>query len=457
MFASLKLGLIARYLRPQRKQLLRGALALLVVNLLGTTLPLLVQRTVNSLKPGFSLGDLLHQALWIALLASAMAGVRLWSRVLVFGAGRQVEILLRQRIFDHLLKQEPGWVQTAGSGEVISRSTSDVENVRRLLGFAVLSLANTALAYAFTLPAMLAIDPWLSLAAIILYPLMLVVVGASGGRMMSQQRQQQQNLAQLSDLIQEDLSGISAIKIYGQEPTEVGAFASLSKRYRDAAIALARTRSTLFPLLEGISSLSLLVLLALGSGQLRIPQQGVQIFVGDAQQRQVEVLGQQSRNLVAQHRLVPLAQLSQFIVRDAVGPAFRLIEVAEPDHWHILQPQHRGGQHPAMPRDQLAIVGHHAGHGPAELRHAGGDLRDLVGAVDLCVSGIWAQPVERLSLDLTAHSTEDGHEDQAHGAALSGKQTCRSALGYTSDTIRIREVGENESAREGYPPGAILR
>jgi ATP-binding cassette subfamily B protein len=268
MFASLKLGLIARYLRPQRKQLIKGGLALLVVNLLGTALPLLVQKTVNSLTPGFSLTNLLHQALWIALLASAMAGVRLWSRVLVFGAGRQVEVLLRQRIFDHLLKQEPGWVQSAGSGEVISRSTSDVENVRRLLGFAVLSLANTALAYAFTLPAMLAIDPWLSLAAIVLYPLMLVIVGASGSRMMSQQRQQQQNLAELSDLIQEDLSGISAIKIYGQEATEVGAFASLSRRYRDAAIALARTRSILFPLLEGISSLSLLVLLALGSGQL---------------------------------------------------------------------------------------------------------------------------------------------------------------------------------------------
>ncbi len=268
MFASLKLGLIARYLRPQRRQLLKGAFALLVVNLLGTTLPLLVQKTINSLTPGFSLRDLLHQALWIALLASAMAGVRLWSRVLVFGAGRQVEVLLRQQIFDHLLKQEPGWVQSAGSGEVISRSTSDVENVRRLLGFAVLSLANTALAYAFTLPAMLAIDPGLSLAAVVLYPLMLVVVGASGGRMMSQQREQQQNLAELSDLIQEDLSGISAIKIYGQEPTEVGAFAALSRRYRDAAIALARTRSTLFPLLEGISSLSLLVLLALGSGQL---------------------------------------------------------------------------------------------------------------------------------------------------------------------------------------------
>lgn len=238
------------------------------MNLLGTSLPLLVQHTINSLNPGFSLPQLLQQALWLALLATLMAGMRLWSRVLVFGAGRQVEVLLRQRIFDHLLRQEPGWVQTAGSGEVISRSTSDVENVRRLLGFAVLSLTNTALAYALTLPAMLAIDPLLSLAAIVLYPLMLLVVGASGGRMMAQQRQQQKDLASLSDLIQEDLSGISAIKIYGQEPTEENAFAALSRRYRDAALGLARTRSTLFPLLEGISSLSLLVLLALGSGQL---------------------------------------------------------------------------------------------------------------------------------------------------------------------------------------------
>jgi ATP-binding cassette subfamily B protein len=186
----------------------------------------------------------------------------------VFGAGRQVEVQLRQQIFDHLLRQEPSWVQEAGSGEVISRSTSDVENIRRLLGFAVLSLTNTVLAYALTLPAMLSIDPLLSLAAVSLYPVMLLIVGASGGRMMGQQRQQQRDLAGLSDLIQEDLSGISAIKIYRQEPTEERAFAQLSNRYRDAALALARTRSTLFPLLEGISSLSLLVLLALGSGQL---------------------------------------------------------------------------------------------------------------------------------------------------------------------------------------------
>jgi ATP-binding cassette, subfamily B, multidrug efflux pump len=266
--AALRLGLIRRYLRPHRRTVLLGVGALVVVNLFSVALPLLVRGVIDDLQDGFAVSDVLRQAALIITLATLMGAVRLWSRMLVFGVGRQVEADLKQRIFEHMLRQEPGWVQTTGSGEVISRATSDVENVRRLLGFAVLSLTNTALAYALTLPAMLAIDPWLSLAAVGLYPLMLVTVRLFGGRMMRQQRQQQQSLAKLSDLIQEDLSGISAIKIYGQETTERQAFAERNRAYRDDALQLARTRSTLFPLLEGISSVSLLLLLALGSGQL---------------------------------------------------------------------------------------------------------------------------------------------------------------------------------------------
>jgi ATP-binding cassette subfamily B protein len=266
--AAFRLDLIRRYLRPHRRTVLLGMATLVVVNLLSVSIPLLVRRVIDDLQDGFSLQDVLLQAALIMGLATAMGAVRLLSRLLVFGVGRQVEADLKQSIFDHLLLQEPGWVQTAGSGEVISRATSDVENVRRLLGFAVLSLTNTALAYSLTLPAMLSIDPWLSLAAVGLYPLMLITVRLFGGRMMRQQRRQQEALAGLSDLIQEDLSGISAIKIYGQEATEQEAFSGRNRRYRDAALGLARTRSTLFPLLEGISSISLLLLLALGSGQL---------------------------------------------------------------------------------------------------------------------------------------------------------------------------------------------
>ena len=266
--AAFRLDLIGRYLRPHRKTVLLGAVALVVVNMLSVTIPLEVRRVIDELQSGFAVQDVLRQAGWIVLLASTMGVVRLISRQLVFGVGRQVEVELRQRLFDHMLLQEPGWVQETGSGEVISRATSDVENVRRLLGFAVLSLTNTALAYAFTLPAMLAIDPGLTVAAIALYPVMLGTVRLFGGRMMRQQRRQQEQLAGLSDLIQEDLSGIAAIKIYGQEAQEQEAFEERNLNYRDAAIRLARTRSTLFPLLEGISSISLLLLLALGSGQL---------------------------------------------------------------------------------------------------------------------------------------------------------------------------------------------
>ena len=266
--AAFRLDLIGRYLRPHRKTVVIGAIALVLVNFLRVTIPLEVRNVVDELQQGFSYTGILRQAGWIMVLTTTMAVIRLISRQLVFGIGRQVEVDLRQRLFEHMLRQEPNWVQTTGSGEVISRATSDVENIRRLLGFAILSLTNTLLAYAMTLPAMLAIDPKLTLAAVGLYPLMLGTVRLFGGRMMRQQRAQQEELAGLSNLIQEDLSGIGAIKIYGQEASEQDAFSGRNRRYRDSAIRLARTRSTLFPLLEGITSISLLLVIAIGSGQL---------------------------------------------------------------------------------------------------------------------------------------------------------------------------------------------
>ena len=266
--AAMRLDLIGRYLRPHRKTVIFGAIALVVVNVLSVTIPMEVRRVIDELQVGFAYDSVLSQAAWIVLLATTMGAVRLLSRQLVFGVGRQVEVELRQSLFDHMLRQEPAWVQTTGSGDVINRATSDVENIRRLLGFAILSLTNTLLAYSLTLPAMLTIDPSLTLAAIGPYPVMLTVVRLFGGRMMKQQRRQQEDLSGLSDLIQEDLSGIGAIKIYGQEASEQQAFSQRNRSYRNSAIRLARTRSTLFPLLEGLSSISLLLLLALGSGKL---------------------------------------------------------------------------------------------------------------------------------------------------------------------------------------------
>jgi len=266
---SLRLDLIKRYLKPHKKELFLGGIALIIVNILSVRIPLEVKSIIDELKDGFIMSSILKESIWIIILASLMGFIRLLSRQLVFGVGRQVEVELRQRLFNHMLTQEPDWVKEIGSGEVISRATSDIENIRRLLGFAILSLTNTFLAYLFTLPAMFAINPLLTIAAISLYPIMLATVGLFGGRMVMQRKSQQESLSKLTELIQEDLSGISAIKIYGQENAEQKAFSEKNNNYRDAAINLARTASTLFPLLQGISSISLLVLLALGSGFLQ--------------------------------------------------------------------------------------------------------------------------------------------------------------------------------------------
>ena len=266
--AALRLDLIKNYLRPHKRELIIGALCLIFVNILSVAIPMEVRNIVDDLKEGFTFSYVLNKSTWLILMATIMGGARLISRQLVFGVGRQVEVSLRQKLFDRMLEQDPGWVQTIGTGEVITRATSDLENIRRLLGFTVLSLTNTLLAYTFTLPAMLTINPLLTFFAISVYPVLLGTVGLFGGRMVKQRKRQQQALSELSELIQEDLSGISAIKIYGQERAEQEAFKKLNIRYRDAAINLARTASTLFPLLQGLSSISLLLLIAIGSGQL---------------------------------------------------------------------------------------------------------------------------------------------------------------------------------------------
>ena len=265
---NLKLRVIIKYLRPYKKEFLYGAIALLIVNILSVLIPLEVKNIIDQLKGGFSSNFVITKSLWLMFLATCMGLIRLFSRQIVFGIGRKVEVNLRQKLFDHLLIQDPDWIQKKGSGDIISRATSDVENIRRLLGFTVLSLCNIVLAYSLTIPSMLSINTTLTISALMIFPIILLIVSLFGGRMVSQRKIQQESLSKLSDLIQEDLSGISAIKIYAQENAEKKEFNNLNRIYRNSAIKLARTASTLFPLLQGISSISLLILLGLGTYQL---------------------------------------------------------------------------------------------------------------------------------------------------------------------------------------------
>ncbi|PPS45264.1 ABC transporter ATP-binding protein [Chroococcidiopsis sp. TS-821] len=266
--ANSRLAQLSSYLRPHWRTCTVGILALLIVNALGVYIPLLIRNIIDTLQVTFSFGQVVQYVILIFILSSVMWVIRMISRVALFGVGRQVEFDLKQKIFEHLLRLEPSYFAANTAGDLINRATSDVDNIRRLLGFAVLSIANTIFAYALTLPVMLAISVQLTLAAIAVYPLMMFLVQSFSDRLRKEQQQVQEELSTVSELIQEDMSGIALIKIYAQEENERRAFRHKNQQLLNANLKLAKTRNTLFPLVSGLAYVSLLTLLWLGSGQL---------------------------------------------------------------------------------------------------------------------------------------------------------------------------------------------
>ena len=267
--ANSRLKKLAAYLRPHSKKVGLGILSLLIVNAAGVYVPLLIRDTINDLQIAtLDFNRILYFVAQILVLATVMWVIRIASRILIFGVGRQVEFDLKQKIFQNLLRLEPSYFATTTAGDVINRATSDVDNIRRLVGFAVLSLANTVFAYALTLPVMLSINLWLSLQALAVYPIMLFLVQLFSDKLRTEQMGVQEELSSLSDLIQEDMNGISLIKIYAQEENERRGFNRLNEQLLQANLRLARTRTTLFPLVEGMAYVSLLVLLWLGVGAI---------------------------------------------------------------------------------------------------------------------------------------------------------------------------------------------
>ncbi|MCC5605087.1 ABC transporter ATP-binding protein [Nostoc favosum] len=268
MAKSRRIAKLIAYLRPHWREASLGILALLSVNALGVYIPWLIRAGVDKLSTTFILNQILHDVVIIVLLSSAMWLMRMASRIWLFGVGRQVEFDLKQRIFEHLLKLEPAYFASNTAGDLISRATSDVDNIKRLLGFAVLSLANTVFAYALTLPVMLAISVDLTLASLAVYPFMLLLVSLFSNRLRKQQAAVQEQLSDISELIQEDISGIALIKIYAQEANERRAFTKKNQQLLTANLELAKLRNTLFPLIGGLANVSSLVIIWLGAARM---------------------------------------------------------------------------------------------------------------------------------------------------------------------------------------------
>jgi ATP-binding cassette, subfamily B, multidrug efflux pump len=266
--ANASLTQLWTYLRPHKAKLFLGIFTLLVTNGLGVLIPWLLKVAIDDLGKNLQYQGILYYTGLILALATVMGLIRVWSRVLIFSIGRLVEFDLKGQIFAHLLRMAPSYFAKNPVGDLINRATSDVDSVRRLLGFAILSIINTFFAYLLTLPVMLGLDVPLTLSSLAVYPLMFGSVWLFADRLRNEQIAVQQGLDQVSSLIQEDLNGISLIKVYAQEDNERQAFDRKNDQLMEANLRLALSRNIVFPLLGALASASLLVLLWFGGPRL---------------------------------------------------------------------------------------------------------------------------------------------------------------------------------------------
>ena len=263
-------------LRPEIAGILAGSLCLVATNALALAIPWLIKSAIDTLRAGMAGAHgatnvhaaVVRDAALIAVLAAGQAVIRTFSRILIFNAGRNIEYRLRGDLFRHLLGLDAGFYRQHPTGDVMSRLTNDLGAVRQLFGPGLLNLINTALVYATTVWLLVHLSPWLTLWALLPYPLLLVTARLSSRRIYHWSRAIQEQLGVMSASIQEDLAGIAVIKHYTLEPVRDSRFRGLNDAYLDRALALVRVRGTLSPLFAVMGGAGTLIVLWAGGNEV---------------------------------------------------------------------------------------------------------------------------------------------------------------------------------------------
>ncbi len=204
----------------------------------------------------------------IFALAIFAFGARLASRRFIFNAGRDIEYQLRATMLAHLHRLGAAFYRTMSAGEIMSRATNDLTQVRLLFGFGILNLVNVIFAFASALQVMLVISAKLALASLVNLPILVIVTRRLSQQMFARNRDNQDAIGKLSAIVQANLSGVRVVRSFALEEHEAERFEVGNKYYLDASLALARVRGSLGPAMGAASALGVLVFFWYGSALL---------------------------------------------------------------------------------------------------------------------------------------------------------------------------------------------
>jgi ATP-binding cassette subfamily B protein len=241
-----------------------GGLLLLLTNALDKAIPWMLKLGVDGLSAGQGLVEVQRLALITVALAVGMLFSRSFSRILIFNVGRDVEYVLRNEILARLHVLGSSFVAKKSTGDIMSRATNDLGQVRLLLGFGGLNIVNAVVAYASALALMLTISPKLTFYALLPYPLFLAAMRAFARRLFTVSQENQVVLGELASRVQEYLSGVRLVRAYAVDAFEGKRFEATNQRAIERTMALVSLRAMMTPVLMGLTSIGMLLVLYVG-------------------------------------------------------------------------------------------------------------------------------------------------------------------------------------------------
>ncbi len=198
-------------------------------------------------------------ALFILVVSVAAMLSRLASRITVFSAGRNVEYELRQSMLEHLHRLGPTFFSKFPTGDIMSRATNDLQQVRLLLGFGILNVVGSVFAFASALYVMVRLSWRLSGAALAIIPVLVLVTRAFSTRLFARNRDNQTALGAMSDRVLASLAGVRVVRSFAMEQQEIAAFDEQNRAYLEKSLSLARLRGSMGPVMGAVSAASVLV------------------------------------------------------------------------------------------------------------------------------------------------------------------------------------------------------
>ncbi len=256
------------YFKKYRRSYVVGTICVFLTNGIWILFPLVIRRAVDDLHLGITRHKLVTYALLLLAVAAFKGVFQFLTRWIVIGVSREIEFDLRNDLFRHLEGLSYSYYQRTRTGDIMARATNDLNAVRMLLGPAIMYSANTIVFTAGALAFMLSISPKLTLYAFLPLPIVSITIQYFGRKIHERFERIQAMFSDISARAQENFSGARVIRAYVQEEAEIAAFETANQEYIKRSLKLVRLMGMLWPTLETMLGLAIVLVLWLGGREV---------------------------------------------------------------------------------------------------------------------------------------------------------------------------------------------